>query len=175
MKALYNKVTERLTSVGAKAAYDENNTANCKYIDLYRGQYLDWENYDTFPTPAVFFEFSVSHDRKKSTATVTFHLCYEQKRDSSSIGRSRDKALAFFDYINVTHALLDCLESEETGKLSLIAEETVKQGNVVDVHTLTYECSYNRTAVVIEPKYTYVEGEDVELDGGLVTPPPKID
>ena len=163
MKELYKKIIEKLTAPAAAAAYRKAGVPACQFIDLYRGQYLNWEAFDGFPMPAVLFEFNISHSSAaKATASITLHLCYEQAQDSSSISRRRDSALKFFDFTEVTTQLLEGLESENTGKPELSSEEMVKDDAIVNVYTLTYTCRYKRKRK--ESKYKEVTGEKLTTE-----------
>ena len=166
MKNLYNTIVETLTAPEAAAAYRKAGVPACQFIDLYRGQYLNWEAFDTFPVPAVLFEFSISHSSAaEATANITLHLCYEQAQDSSSISRSKDSALKFFDFTEVTARLLEGLESQNTGKLELGSEEMVKDDAIVNVYTLAYTCRYKRKGK--ESRYKYVTGEKLASEQGI--------
>ena len=163
MKNLYNTIVEKLTAPEATAAYRKAGVPACQFMDLYRGQYLNWEAFDAFPVPAVFFEFNISHSSAaQATANITLHLCYEQAQDSSSISRSKDSALKLFDFVEVTTQLLEGLESQNTGKLELTGEEMVKDDAIVNVYTLSYNCRYKRKAT--ESRYKYVTGEKLTAD-----------
>ena len=166
MKQLYKTITEKLTAPEAVAAYRKAGVPACQFIDLYRGQYLNWEAFDAFPVPAVLFEFNISHSSTaEATASITLHLCYEQAQDSSSLSRSKDSALKFFDFMDVTARLLEGLESENTGKLELNSEEMVKDDAIVNVYTLAYTCRYKRKGKA--SKYKFVEGEKLVAEGQL--------
>ncbi|WP_271782211.1 hypothetical protein [Aquimarina algiphila] len=165
MKTLYNNIIAKLMSNEAKTAYAQSSVAACKFVDLYRGQYLNWEAFDTFPLPAVLFEFGVNYDSKgEGTATITLHLCYEQLQDTSSITRTRDNALKFFDFVTVTNTLLSELESQHTGKLQLVSEETIKDDAIVNVYLLTFSSRYNGRNT---EKYKYVNGEELKVNGKI--------
>lgn len=169
MKALYNTIIQKLTSNEATTAYHNANVPRCKFVDLYRGQYLNWEGFDSFPLPAVLFEFNITHNNNDiATATITLHICYEQPQDTSSISRTKENALKFFDFVDVTFKLLQDLESEHTGKLELVSEEMVKDDAIVNVHLLTYTCQYSGRESIEESKYECVKGENLEINGGLV-------
>ena len=166
MKDLYKRIIEKLTTPEAAAAYRKAGLPACKFVDLYRGQYLNWEAFDASPVPAVLFEFNISHSSAaEATANITLHLCYEQAQDSSSISRSKGSALKFFDFAEVTARLLEGLESENTGKLELSSEEMVKDDAIVNVYTLSYNCRYKRKGK--ESKYKFVTGEKLVAEGQL--------
>lgn len=162
MKDLYNSVTDRLTSKEARAIYVQKGVSGCKFVDLFRGQYLNWEDFDTFPLPAVLFEFTIDHIN--NTATVTLHLCYEQPMDTSSISRSKAAALKFFDFVEGTKEILTGLEGVRSGKLELSTEEMAKDDAIVNVYLLSYTCSYGTSK---KNKYDYTTGNDLEMDSGL--------
>ena len=75
-------------------------------------------------------------------ATLTFRLCYEQLRDLSSLGQNKAEWLKFLDFIDITDSVLKTIETPSTGKLHLISESLNIEDTIVDVFTLTYQCSY---------------------------------
>lgn len=81
-------------------------------------------------------------DNNEAIATITFRLCYEQLRDLSSLGQNKAEGLKFLDFINITDSVLKTIETTNTGKLHLISESLNIEDTVVDVFTLTYQCSY---------------------------------
>lgn len=164
MKALYNTIIERLTSQQAKEAYRAKGIPSMKYIDLYRGQYFNPENYELLKLPGLLFEFTIAYSNTEGIANITLHLLYEQKRDTSNISQSKEKALKFFDFVSVTHTLLEELESPNTGKLELIGEEILKDDAVVSVYLLTYRALYTGRN---KEKFIYTQGEGLQTTGRI--------
>lgn len=164
MKDLYNTIIERLTSEQAKEAYRAKGIPSLKYIDWYRGQYFNFEAHDLLPVPGLLFEFTIAYDDNEGLANVNLHLLYEQARDTSNISVSKEKALRFFDFISVTHTLLEELSSPNTGKLKLISEETLKDDAVVSVYLLSYQTAYTGRNT---EKFIYTRGEDLQNTGRI--------
>lgn len=164
MKTLYTTIIDRLTSEDAKSRYRAAGIPSLKYIDLYRGQYFNFENYDSFSLPGMLFEFTISYNKTEGTANINLHLLYEQARDTSSISKSKDKALKLFDFVKVTHELLQELESPNTGKLELINEEMIKDDTAVNVYLLSYQSRYTGRN---REKFEYTRGEKLETNGRI--------
>ncbi|WP_027394189.1 hypothetical protein [Aquimarina latercula] len=164
MKELYTTIIERLTSEAAAQTYRNAGIPALKHIDLYRGQYFNPEAFETFRLPGLLFEFTVAYQGTTGVASITLHLMYEQGRDTSSISQSRDKALQLFDFVKVTHQLIEELESPNTGKLELISEELLRDDAVVSVYLLSYQAPYYGRN---KEKYQYAQGEDVNITGRI--------
>ena len=106
-------------------------------------------------------------DNYEAVATLTFRLCYEQLRDLSSLGQNKVEGLKFLDFIDITDSILKTVETPSTGKLHLINESLSIEDTVVDVFTLTYQCSYCGKQKSPQTKGLRGDFERVELTAKL--------
>lgn len=164
MKELFKKIIEVLSTQDAKDKYEAASLPPVEYIDIYSGQYLNEEEYETFPHPAILFEWSVDYKANPNIASVNIHLCFEQLRDTSNISIVQELALKFFDFIEISNELLEDLETERTGKLERITEVPQQMGSIVNVQMLSYECSL---ADKVEDKYEYNDIENLTISKKL--------
>jgi hypothetical protein len=167
MKTFYNKLIEAFENADNKALFTDKNIPAVSYIDLYAGQDLFEENFELFSQPAVFVEWTIDYSGDTPIATVTLYACYEQIRDTSNISLNKDLGLKFLDYIDCVHKIAQNIESENTGKLDLVSEGFNQMDSIVDIYTLTYQCSYTGRK---NPQQNYEEGEieNLDLKGKLV-------
>lgn len=146
MKEFYKKLVETFAKEEIKDIYRLKGLDCPKFIDLYAGQDLDPESFDIYPCPAIFVSWSIDYRQKPAVANLSFRLCYEQMRDTSSLGKNTAEALKFIDFIEITNDILEDFESPCTGKLNPATEELNLEPIVVDQFILTYNCSYTKKA-----------------------------
>jgi len=164
------KLYEQLTNEDAKQAYLDGNCKPCKAVMNYKGQYLDFENYEHFICPSVLFQYSISRLNDNDgvlEATITLHLCYEKILDDSSFSPNLDKALEYHRFNAVTYQLIKDLQSKEVGKLRFETEDQQKTDAIVSVHTMTFTASYLGRLNKLK-EYDYKENTATELSGGII-------
>ncbi len=172
MKALFKKIIETLTGQSAQLAFKNANLKPVKYIDIYKGQYNEWEKFELHVLPAVLMQWQINHNNNpntnQSTATITLHLIYENIYSSSSVFNN-DKALLHFDFVRVVNELIENLEAENTGKLQLISEESFNPEAIEHAIVLTYQCAYTGKAQDKTSKWNYTPENtvDVNISGTL--------
>jgi len=175
MKALFTKITDTLTGQAAQVLFKQYNVKPVRYVDLYKGQYQQWEKFEAHRLPAVLFEWQINHNNNpnanNSTATVVLHLIYEQIRSSSSLFNNSD-SLAYFDFVTAVTQLVENLEAEHTGKLQLINEASPNPEAIEQAILLTYQCAYTGKAQDKPSKWVYTDEDSVNIitQGNLNTP-----
>lgn len=144
MKAFYKQLHEVFAKDENKDLYRKSGVVPPQFIDMYAGQDYNDTLFEAHLFPAIFVRWTIAYtDNYEATATLTFRLCYEQLRDLSNLGQNKNEALKFIDFICITDEILKTIETPNTGKLHLINEELNIEDTVVDVFTLTYQCSYS--------------------------------
>ena len=157
MKLFYKKL---IATFGKEEVKDQYRTKGIKppqFIDLYAGQEYNPEVFEGHNYPAILVDWSIDYRNQPPIATLNFHLCYEQIRDTSSLGKNTEEALKFIDFIWITDEVLKTIETEHTGKLSLITEGHKLDDTVVDVYDLSYQCSYS--GKLAAPQTRYIKGQ----------------
>ena len=110
---------------------------------FYAGEDYNDNLFEAHIFPALLVQWQIAYtDNFEAVATLTFRLCYEQLRDLSSLGQNKAEGLKFLDFIDITDSVLKTIETPSTGKLHLISEILNIEDTIVDVFTLTYQCSY---------------------------------
>ncbi len=146
-----------------------------KMFDLNKGQLDDPESFELLTLPAILFDWNIDKDENindgKSIASITLYLVYEQTRDSSSHSRRQDDALKIFDFLEIVHDKLEGIESEDTGKLAFINEQTISLGGIVTAFAQSYSCSYFGR-VYNQTRQFGLSDQDINasITGNLVTP-----
>lgn len=166
MKDLYTKISDVLTDEAAVILFQSRSLIPVKFIDVYKQQYLNPQTFELTLLPAIFFEWAVDHTLK--TATISIHIVYEQKRDTSSLGTARAEALKYFDYIATVNELLIGIESTTTGKLVLTNEAPAQEDVIETVYILTYICPYTEKTVDAISKWNYTDETAEPVISGVI-------
>jgi len=167
MKEIYQKIIEKLFSQEVIDFFTDHDVEPVHFVDLYRGQYQSWENYDVPATPAVFVEFSsdlTDPTQNENTLTVSLHLVYEQVSDTSSLNPQLEDALKFFDFIDLVHSVVKDIQANGTGKLKLRHQENVDLSRPALVHLLTYTTTYFSMLEDIKDQFDYIDVDELNLD-----------
>lgn len=164
MKKLYLKVIETLIeNPEVRDLYTDKGISPVKHIDLYSGQDVNPEYFELAVYPAVYIHFAVDH--LQNEATITFRLCYEQLRDTSSQSATTEEALKFFDFVELTDRLLSGMESEDFGKLQAVSTEQQTEETVTDQFVLVYRASLIGQT---KDENRFGQYEDVKVKGELL-------
>lgn len=167
MKEIFQKIIEKLLSQEAVTLFNQLGVQPIKYIDLYRGQYANYENFDLVSLPAVLVDWSADltdATSNESVLSISLHLIYEQVADTSSISANQDNALKFFDFIDIVHSLVVSIQGNGIGKLKLRRQEPAELDHPGIVHILSYEASYYSMQEDIKETFDYIEDTEVETD-----------
>lgn len=167
MKAFYNQLISTFITPETKGKFTSKGIIPIKHIDLYAGQDFNENSFETHGYPALFIQWSINYSTTPAVATITFKICNEQLRDVSSISQSREKGLKFMDLINITDSIIKTIETEHTGKLTLLSEDFNIEDTIVDTYTLVYQCSYTGKQNTLQKEYLQGTVDKVSVDSGL--------
>lgn len=169
MKLFYKKLIEIFAQEENKDKYRTEGILPPQFIDLYAGQDYNPEAFEAFNFPALLVDWSIDYRTKPPIATINFNICYEQLRDTSSLGNNTDEALKFIDFVSITDEFIKTIETKHTGKLNLITEGHKIDDTVTDVYNLSYQCSYS--GKLAAPQTGYIRGkiENLTTRRGLYT------
>lgn len=142
MKALYLKIIETFENQNTQEKFTDLNLPFVKHIDLYAGQDYNEQAFEAHLLPALFVKWSIDYNTRPAIATITFRLCWEQLRDTSSLSTDKTKSLQFLEFINKVDEILKEIETEHTGKFTLATEEINIEDTVTDSQSLVYTCNY---------------------------------
>lgn len=157
MKLFYNKLIATFKKEETKDRYRTAGIKPPQFIDLYAGQDVIPEKFEAMNYPALLLDWVIDYKAVPPVATLNFHLCYEQLRDTSNLGRNTDEALKFIDFIEITDEVLKTIETKHTGKLNLASEGNKLDDTVVGVYDLSYQCSYS--GKLAAPQTGYLKGQ----------------
>lgn len=164
MKTLYNKLKNTfIDNPDIRMRYMDKGLRPIQHLDLYAGQDQNPEYYEINVYPAMYISFQIDHRQSPNLATITVRLCYEQLRDTSSVGLNPEDALKFFDMIELTDEILQTIETERFGKLVPATTDQQIEESVTDEFILVYNASFSKKK---EPDATG-SYNDVEVKGGL--------
>lgn len=142
MKILYLKIIETFKKDEIIKRFRDKNLPIVKHVDLYKGQDYNQGAFEASLFPALFVKWNIDYKSKPAIATITFRLCWEQLRDTSSLNSDPQQALKFLDFIDEVDSILKEIETEHTGKFTLVTEELNAEDTIIDTQELVYTCNY---------------------------------
>jgi hypothetical protein len=141
-----------------------------EFIDRYRGQPLNPEQFEYYPLPAVFIDWKIKWEKAgqvyNGNVELDFHLVVDPTWDTSNVSTNYLEGLKFILYETAVRSVLDNLSCEVTSKLKRIDENPVDTG-VVNYHVMRYECTYFDPGI-IGTQYIEAIIEKLKLAGYLV-------
>jgi hypothetical protein len=138
-------------------------------VDLYRGQTVEPEKFEYFPTPAVFIQkyirWSKEGKRYIGKTLLDFHFVSELHDQTANFFTDHEAAIAATNQAKIIHAILDDLQSEETSKLVREEDKDVDTG-VVQYTIYSYSCQLYESAS--NTNTVEINGATIEVKGKLV-------
>ncbi|CAA0152566.1 hypothetical protein [Tenacibaculum maritimum] len=169
MKVLYLKIVETFKKDKIIKRFTDKNLPIVKHIDLYRGQDYNQGAFEASLFPALFVKWSIDYKTRPAIATITFRLCWEQLRDTSSLNNNPEQALKFLDFIDEVDNILKEIETEHTGKFTLATEELNAEDTIIDTESLVYTCNYTGKESTSIIDYQKGVIDNTEMIGTLFT------
>lgn len=139
------------------------------FIDRFRGQPLNPEQYEYFPLPAIFIGRSIQWVQAgnvyNGALMLDFHLVSEPTWEMSNISTNREEGLKYYRWVNQVRKVLDKFSSEETANLQRSNDREIDTGVTI------YEViAYTTTLYAPEDEQEYTTPENLEEQyTGLVT------
>lgn len=121
------------------------------FIDRYRGQPLNPEQYEYYPLPAIFIQRRAKWEKKgnfyDAQWELNFHIVTEPTWDTSNIATNKEEGLKYFTFLDCVREVLDNFKTETTGSMTRTEDEVIDSGVTV-YEALGYECPYYSMAKV---------------------------
>jgi hypothetical protein len=138
------------------------------FIDRYRGQPLNPEQYEYFDMPAIFIGRSMQWERAgncyNGIMSLDFHLVTEPMGEASNIAIGKEQALKYYQLVNQVRAVLDHFSSERISEMQRSNDREMDTG-VIIYEVLSYTCIYYEDG----PKGATAQPEKMEIiDSHLV-------
>lgn len=136
------------------------------FIDRFRGQPLNPEQFEYYELPAMFLQSKIDWVRTgrnyNATLKLSVHLVTEPTWDMSSIASNQEEGLKYYRYVEQVRNVFDNLQTAQTGTFFRDTDENVDAG-VVFYDILGYEVPYYE-ASTINPVYEEDEDPDMDVD-----------
>ena len=130
------------------------------FIDVYRSQPLDPENYEYFSLPAIFVDYDIQGQGKGKArlVTMTLHIITDELPDASNISLQQDTGLKRFLYHYIIQDLLEGNRLGNTSALKFISE------NIVDAPVINYHNQVYQFEAYLED----LAGTPEEIEYGMI-------
>lgn len=152
MDKLYIKILDAFKS--KQAVFTDAGLVPPKFIDLYRGQPQEPEQFDGVVPYSIFIEYAI--DWRNGLLTLSVHVLIDMINPTNSRLNPDLTALKMITYYQKVHEVLNGLSSDNTGKLERTTETPQ---NIQGAHyqIITYE------AKIYSHQYT----DGTEVDGSI--------
>jgi hypothetical protein len=125
------------------------------FIDRFRGQPLNPEQFEYYALPAIFIERNITWAREgqvyNGTLNLGFHLVIEPTWDQSNIATNKDAGMKYFTLLDKVREVLDNFRAGYVSALFRTQDDTIDAG-VILYERLGYQCIYYGDTK-IEPAY----------------------
>lgn len=130
------------------------------FIDVYRSQPLDPENYEYFSLPAIFVDYDIQGQGKGKArlVTMTLHIITDELPDASNISLQQDTGLKRFLYHYIIQDLLEGNRLGNTSALKFMSE------NIVDAPVINYHNQVYQFEAYLED----LAGTPEEIEYGMI-------
>lgn len=139
------------------------------FIDVYRSQPLEPEQYEYFSLPAIFVDYSMlgQGKNKPRKITLTLHIVTDEMPDASNISPQNREGLNRFLYNLLLQQILEGAKLGATTPLAFIDEHPIDE-SVTNYHAQTYELdAYLRDMISENPAQIIGEFERLNIYGSL--------
>lgn len=149
----------------AKQEFTDAGLKPVMFLDRYRGQPLNPEQFEYYDLPAIFIERSVAWAREGQTYNGTlqlrFHCVTDPTWDVSNISTGKAAGLEYFNWLDKVRETLDNLRVEYCSSLFRTSDEAIDTGGVM-YEVLGYQCEYYDTTR-IDPDYDSAYPETLKI------------
>lgn len=151
----------------AAPAFNVAGVKPVKFLDRYRGQPLNPEQFEYYDLPAIFIDRSVVWSREgqvyNGTLQLRFHCVTDPTWDTSNIATNKEAALEYFNWLDKVREVLDNFRACYCSSLFRTTDEAIDTG-VVLYEVLGYQCEYYGSTK-INPTYESAYPESVKITG----------
>ena len=139
------------------------------FIDVYRSQPLEPDQYEYFSLPAIFVDYSMlgQGKNKPRKITLTLHIVTDEMPDASSISPQKKDGLNRFIYNLLLQQIVEGTKLGATTPLTFIDEHPIDE-SVTNHHAQTYEFeAYLHDMVSGNPAQIIGQFEKLNIFGSL--------
>lgn len=142
-KDLYNDLYQEFES--NKQKFIDAGVPHVKFMERYRGQPLNPQQFEYYDLPAIFIERSIAWERDgqvyNGVLLLRFHIVYEPTWDTSNISTNKDEGMKYYAFVDCVREVLDNFRRAYISTMYRTSDEPVDTG-VILYETLGYQCMY---------------------------------
>lgn len=152
-----------------EADYIADGLKPVKYIDKYKGQPLNPEQFEYYDLPAIFISrktlWTLEGASYKADVAWAFHIVTEPTWETSNIAANKEDGLEYFDFIEKVRETLDAFKTDYTGTMFRTEDDEMDTGVIV-YELLGYKSEYYATSK-LSKKYDSEYPTDITFEGNL--------
>lgn len=170
MQLIYQKIYNLFNNPTNQQMFIDKGFEPICTIDKFRGQTTNPEQFEYFPTPALFISskttWSLQGKTYEGKINIDFHLVQEQPSDTSNFSTNFAEGLKQLHYFNLVQQFLDGLETTETSKLIRTANTDIDTGafcySLLSYTCTTYSGNTNNNTILKDDVQVEIVGKRLE-------------
>ncbi|MFH6945123.1 hypothetical protein [Flavobacterium sp. FlaQc-50] len=151
-----------------KQKFEDRGLNGNFFIDIYRGQPEDPEQYEFFSLPALFIDYTVTGQGKDRPRLIqiTLHLLIDEENDMSNVAPNNLVGMNRFVYCGILQEILEGRKLVMNSALKFISEVPIDNA-VADYHSLIFEFESFPKDLISNPVFETGEFDKPNVDGQI--------
>lgn len=151
-----------------KQKFENNGLNGDFFMDIYRGQPEDPEQYEYFSLPAIFISYTNTGQGKDKPRLIqiTLHLVIDEENDMSNISPNKETGMNRFLYSGILQEILEGRKLVANSPLKFVSE-VPNDSSVSDYHSLIFEFESHAKDLIGNPVFETGEFDKPSIGGML--------
>lgn len=151
-----------------KQKFEDQGLNGNFFLDIYRNQPEDSDQYEFFSLPAIFVDYTNTGQGKDKPRLIqiTLHVVTDEECDMSSISPNKESGMNRFVYSGVLQEILEGRKLVGNSALKFVSEVPI-DNPVADHHSLIFEFECFAKDLITNPVFETGEFEKPNVGGQL--------
>ncbi|MEO6176791.1 MAG: hypothetical protein ABIP27_16690 [Flavobacterium circumlabens] len=151
-----------------KQKFEDQGLDGNFFIDIYRGQPEEAEQFEYFSLPALFIDYTVTGQGKDKPRLIqiTLHLVTDEENDMSNVAPDKEFGMNRFVYCGILQEILEGRKLVGNSVLKFNSEVPI-DNPVADYHTLIFEFESFAKDLITNPVFETGEFDKPNVAGQI--------
>ncbi|QSW90716.1 hypothetical protein J0383_07870 [Flavobacterium endoglycinae] len=149
-----------------KQRFEDQGLDGNFYMDKYRGQPADPEQFEYFTLPAIFVDYTITGQGKDKPRLIqiTLHLLVDEENDMSNVAPNYIAGMNSFVYCGVLQEILEGRKLVGNSVLKFVSEVPI-DNPVADYHSMIFEFESYAKDLIANPVFQTGEFDKPNVTG----------